>query len=158
MRCQVWNVRGSSELCTPAVRLEKTAMFLAIKNLWPQARSTGLKNEVVDALDKLSRTSMQVRVLCATTFLDALADVQQDFGPLDTLSNDQRRDLSEKFSAAGRETFDYNVGDAYGLFLVSAFLEASALPGQDAKYALELVSQYHRQALAIQFTAKRDGN
>ena len=133
-------------------------MFLAIKNLWPQARSAELKNEVVDALDKLSRTSMQVRAICAMTFLDALADVQQDFGPTETLSNDQRRDLAETFGAAGRQTFDYDVGGAYGLFLISAFLEASALPGQDARYALELVSQYHRQALAIQFTVKRDGN
>jgi hypothetical protein len=131
-------------------------MFSAIKSLWRGAPSRVLRSEVVDALDKLSRTPAQARTICATTFLDALATVHHDIGPPATLSNDQRLRLAKKFNAAGRQAFDNNVGVAYGLFLVSAYLEAPALSGKDAEVALQLVAQYHRQAQAIQFVAKGD--
>lgn len=129
-------------------------MFSAIKRLLRETPSRVLRREVVDALDKLSRTPGHARTVCATTFLDNLAEIQQECGPLPSLSDDERLQLAKKYSAAARQRFDKDVGTAYGLFLVSAYFEAKALPGEDAEAALELVAQYYRQAQAMQFVAQ----
>ena len=125
-------------------------MFSAIADLWRGARGSVLKTEVIDGLDKLHRSHVDVQAISAITFLDALKSVQQEYGPVNNLPNDRRRALAEKFNFAARKVFDNNVGGAYGLFLVSAYLEASASLGQDAETALSLVTQYYRQAQAFQ--------
>ena len=128
-------------------------MFSAIANLWRGARGSVLRKEVIDGLDKLSLSHVDVQALCAITFLDALKSVQQEFGSINNLSNDRRRALAKRFNTLARQTFDDNVGGAYALFLVSAYLEASALPGEDAENALAMVTQYHRQAQALHSAA-----
>lgn len=133
-------------------------MFRAIANLWREARGDGLRKEVADVLDKLSQAHTQVQAISYMAFLDALVAVQHEFGPTNNLSNDRRRELAKKLQATARQRYNDNVGGSYGLFLMSAYLEASALPGRDAQTALEMVTQYHLQAQAIQDVARRGGN
>jgi hypothetical protein len=131
-------------------------MFSAITNLWRDARGSVLKKEVVDALDRLLQSHADVQALAVITFLAALKSTEQEYGSINNLSNDRRRAIAKGFKNVARGAFDSNVGGGYGLFLVSAYIEASALPGRDAESALAMLTQYHRRAQAFESATLKD--
>lgn len=45
--------------------------------------------------------------------------------------------------------FDFNVGQGYGLFLLSAYYESSALPGEDAAFVHSVVVEMLESALQV---------
>jgi hypothetical protein len=101
-----------------------------------------LGKEVLDAIERVLSAPEELRILSAVTFLEAMHQVEEKFGRISNLSNDRKQDLAAHLSTIGLKKFQTNLGSAYGFFLASAHVAASALPGENAVFASSRTTEY----------------
>jgi recombinational DNA repair ATPase RecF len=101
-----------------------------------------ISKEVPDAIKRVLSAPEEIRILCAVTFLEAMQQIEENFGRIAELSNDRKRDLAAHLSSVGLNKFETNLGSAYGFFLASAHVAASALPGENAALVLSMTTNY----------------
>jgi len=58
-----------------------------------------------------------------------------------------RLNIAAQLNEEGKQSFDFDMGHAYGLALLSMLLEAEALPGEDAKYVHRMTREMLQAAL-----------
>ena len=105
--------------------------------------------EVLDAIERTLSAPEELRVLGAVTFLETIQQVEEKVGRIADLSNDRKRDLAAQLSAIGLKKFETNLGSAYGFFLAAAHVAASALPGENAAFALSMTTTYLNKLKAL---------
>lgn len=124
-------------------------MFGSLTMHWRLARSHGLRREVVDALDRLFQAPAIVQAQAMVAFMTGLASLERDVGHLGNVPNKAKQKIAKGIARIARRTIQGDLGGGYGLFLVSALVEATTLPGEDAEAALEMLLKYKKQAEAI---------
>jgi hypothetical protein len=101
-----------------------------------------ISKEVSDAIKRVFSAPEQIRILCAVTFLEAMQQVEENFGRISDLPNERKRDLAAHLSTIGLNKFETNLGSAYGFFLASAHVAASGLSGENAALVLSMTTEY----------------
>ena len=75
--------------------------------------------------------------------------MEEKFGRIADLSDSRKRDLAAQLSAIGLKKSETNLGSAYGFFLAAAHVAASALPGENAAFALSMTTTYLNKLKAL---------
>jgi len=110
---------------------------------WEGALVVGeISKEVSDAIKRVLSAPEEIRILCAVTFLEAMQQVEENFGRISDLPNERKRDLAAQLSTIGLNKFETNLGSAYGFFLASAHVAASGLSGENAALVLSMTTDY----------------
>jgi hypothetical protein len=105
--------------------------------------------EVLDAIERTLSAPEELRILGAITFLETIQQVEEKVGRIADLSEARKRDLAAQLSTIGLKKFETNLGSAYGFFLAAAHVAASALPGENAAFALSMTTTYLNKLKAL---------
>ncbi|MCI0564003.1 MAG: hypothetical protein MN733_36470 [Nitrososphaera sp.] len=128
--------------------IREMMMFRKMKEMWQEARGSVLRKELDDAIMRLSGVGDDVKLRASLAMADAFHKLTQKLGSLANVSNDGKKKIAAQLNEEGKQSFDFDMGHAYGLALLSMLVEAEALPGDDAKYV-------HRMTLEILQAAPR---
>lgn len=140
-----WNMRGCDEApierprpsSVPPDPAQPQGLFARIARRWRLARGHRLRLEFEDACRRVATWPAPAVGVMETVLTDLARDFARTRGhPLEVLQEDRLR-LARHYQRAGRKVFHSAPPQAYGLFLFSAFLEATALPGEDAAWVKE---------------------
>lgn len=137
-----WNMRGCYDRPTPKRRASAVIppadaalpgnLFGRVWRRWRAARGHRLRLEFEDACRRVETWPAPAVAEMETTLAELAREFAQTRGhPLEIVQEDRAR-LARHYQRAGRELFHSAPPRAYGLFLFSAFLEATTLPGEDA--------------------------
>jgi len=114
-------------------------MFKGIKNQWNEARAENLRQEVEDIVFRLQSFDEEMNFKISQYLLNTYNLVIQDYGSLDNVTNDGKKQISKQVKKLAKKVLDFNMAEGYGAFLCSAYIESQALPGQNAKIIESLV-------------------
>ena len=115
-------------------------MFSKIKIKWAEARSDALRHEVEDSIAKIQTLDKEVSVNISQYIRCALDSVIKDSGSLTNLSSDGKKIIAKELQLLAKKSFDLNMAKGYGYFLCGSFIEAQALPGNNARAVETIVS------------------
>ncbi|MBF0324221.1 MAG: hypothetical protein HQL42_04040 [Alphaproteobacteria bacterium] len=145
-----WNMRGCGEDAPmpsrPAVPSADPAqprgLFAVLRRRWRLARGHRLRLEFDDACRRVATWPAPA----VAEMEAALTGLAREFArtrghPLEMIQEDRIR-LARHYQRAGRSLFHSAPPQAYGQFFFSAFLEATALPGEDAAQVKEAVIEW----------------
>ena len=78
-------------------------MFEGIKKRWAEARGDVACKEVEDILNRYSRMDANSRYWVSSAFASVLSELEDQLGPLDAWSRDQKKDVSKQVMASSRQ-------------------------------------------------------
>lgn len=118
-----------------------------MKDMWQEARSNVLRKELDDAILRLSGLGDEVKVRASLAMADAFHKLTQRPVSLANVSNEGKKKIAAQLNDEGKRSFDFDMGHAYGLALLSMMIEAEALPGADAMYVQRITREMLQAAL-----------
>lgn len=124
-------------------------MFNTIVAEWREARGRTLRQEFEYSVRNLSLASDDVHKNCDEVFAIGYQILERRYGSLSSLSNRAKRSIASELLRKAKKSFDFNLGNGYGLFMLSAFLESDALPGSDAKFVRQSTENLLATALRV---------
>ena len=116
-------------------------MFEKIVTAWQEARANRLLKELEDSILRLRSYDNTVQLYVHTTVSDVYDLIIKQFGSLDNISYDGKKQLAKMYKKKAKEKFNFNLGQGYGLFFISAFLESKILPGEDARLVEQISTE-----------------
>jgi hypothetical protein len=108
-------------------------MLKAIRNLWRNARSEELLDQVRVVVERIGGGNDELRSNFRCSLALDFSAVVREFGPLEKMAADDRLALSKMLHDVARKSTASDMGRAYGQFLLSAHVEAGTLLGPEAK-------------------------
>ena len=134
----------------PSLGVRQTQKFASNRSEWGGALVVDeISKEVPDAIKRVLSAPEEISILCAVTFLEAMQQIEENFGAISDLSNDRKRDLAAHLSTIGLNKFETNLGSAYGFFLAAAHVAASGLLGENAALVLSMTTDYLEKLKAL---------
>ena len=64
---------------------------------------------------------------------DAFHQFEAQYGPLSNISNHGKARLAKQLRHQARQKFNFDMGAAYGISLLSMYIESQAVPGDQAR-------------------------
>lgn len=122
-------------------------MLKKIVSDWHCARGNVLRKEVEDSILRINGLEPETNLLICLTLADSYASLFKDNGPITNMFNDGQKTIAKMLAKKARERFNFNMGQGYGLFFLSAYVEAHALPGEDALYVKNMLHDLVQTAL-----------
>ena len=122
-------------------------MFGKLINNWHAARGDILRKEVEDAILRLNGMGPEINMHACLTMADAYRFLLERYGSITNMTNQGQKLTAKMLSKKARGKFHFNVGQGYGLFLLSAYVEAHALPGKDVAFVKNTMCSMLQAAL-----------
>jgi hypothetical protein len=89
---------------------------------------------------RLSAAGTEVNHQCAVAIAATYRGVEAHYGPIGNISDSGKREIANGLYDYARKSFKYEMGKAYGIQLVGAYIESRALPGVDAGLVQDMTS------------------
>lgn len=131
-------------------------MFDKLKRQWRNARGPGLRRDMEDAVLRLNAAGPEVNARAALSLQNAYRDLESRYGSLANVSNDGKLKLAKELRQAGRRQFDLDMGGAYGIGLLSMWLESQAISGPDATFVFNTANGFLQAALNVRVNSDND--
>jgi hypothetical protein len=118
-------------------------MFNVVKLLWREARGTQLHEEYMDLVRRHLPGLSEIQAeRCGRAILYLSNDWVLKFGPLEGSSVSTKKLVVGKLRNMAKQRYDTDIGAAFGCGLFSMYVEASYLPGDDARTVYNLSMAY----------------
>jgi hypothetical protein len=128
-------------------------MFSGLNNRWREARADIAEKEAADILSRYERLGGYERYALSSAFDYTKTDLEIEHGEFVSWRSEDKIATSKKLMQVARQAFrttverDDVVVGASGLALLSLYLEAQTLPGEQAKRLVSSIANWHRQAV-----------
>jgi hypothetical protein len=119
---------------------------------WREARGSALRREVEDTMLRLGPAGDEVNFHACLAMADSYHSLLERCGSISNMSAKGKKSTAKMLYQKARGCFDLNMGQGCGLFLLSAYVEAQTLPGNDAAFVKESMETMLQAALQ----AKKD--
>ena len=121
-------------------------MFRKLRTRWQEADGDVLRKEVEDSIFRLQSADKHVNAICVQTMASTYRKIENSYGPLSNVSNKGKLQIAKTLLEQAKNIFDNNMGQGHGLFLLSAYLKAQALPGEDAQFVIQVTQDVLEKA------------
>ena len=107
-----------------------------------EARGSHLLQEFNDTRLRIESLNEEHAASCAQHMVAEFRKIQESFGPLTNISSNVKTELAFLLREEAKNCLDSNQGRGYGNVLLSIFLEAATLPGDEAKYVHDYLNRF----------------
>lgn len=109
-------------------------MFRIVENLLMKGRTEIMRRVVDDALLRLSAADDGVNARVIARMSSEYEYWAHELGPVEKLPNKAKHKIRKSLLRQAKSRLSEDVGDGYGLALLSLYVEAQAYYGEDADY------------------------
>lgn len=109
-------------------------MFRIVENLLMKARTEIMRRVVDDALLRLCAADEGVNARVIARMSSAYEHWTHELAPVEKLPNEAKHKIRKTLLRQAKLRLSEDVGDGYGLALLSLYVEAQAYEGEDADY------------------------
>lgn len=122
-------------------------MFRKIFQGWQEARGAILRKELEDTILRLNQLGTDTNQRACEALFLSYQFIEERHGSISNISNEGKKQLAKIIAKKARENFNLDMGKGYGLFMLSAYLESSALPGEDAAFVKAVCEEFIEMAM-----------
>jgi hypothetical protein len=115
-------------------------MFENMRTRWQEARAERLREEFLDASRRMNVFSEENSERFAKTLDYAFRHWVANHGPVNECALEFRRSAVKELQSQAKQNFTSDIGRSYGLAVFSFHVEASFLPGEDARSVYDLTA------------------
>jgi hypothetical protein len=127
-------------------------MFENIQRRWQEARAARLKEEILDASRRMNSFTEENSEHFAKTLDYASRHWVTNHGPVTECALEFRKSAVKELQSQAKAHYTSDIGRSYGLAVFSFHVEASFLPGEDARFVYDLTA--HTISKASEFVQK----
>lgn len=122
-------------------------MFWKIKEAWRDAKGTELRKEVEDSVRRLVSIPDEMNLHVCMHMASGYEVIIKQFGRLENIPADGKLKIAKNLREMAQKSFNFDVARGHGLFLISAYIESQALPGNDAKFVQAALAEMLENAI-----------
>jgi hypothetical protein len=123
-------------------------MFESVRMLWREARGRVLWQEYVNLTQHMAALPELQAAQCGVAYASLANQWVRQFGPVKESKVSTRKNAIKEFKDTAKQRYDTDRGVSFGYALFSMHLEASYLPGEEAKRTYALSSKAIEMAVA----------
>ena len=122
-------------------------MFSGIRNRWREARADVAQKETADILNRYEHLGSYERYELTSAF-DATKDsLESEHGNFVSWHNEDKAAIAKELLQTAKQAFRDFPNGANGAALLSLYLEAQTLPGEQAQGLVLSIEDWHRRAI-----------
>jgi hypothetical protein len=122
-------------------------MFSTIKNMWREARADVIQKHAAELLNLYEQFGGYERYELTSAFEAVKGDLEIEHGEFAGWQAADKAAAAKQLLKMGKEAFGVNQRGACGVGLLSIYLEAQTLPGDQAKRLVSDIENWYLRAI-----------